>query len=45
MLEFLTGDSPQAALLRQIYVIYIVPILNPDGVSYGNNRCSLAGER
>jgi hypothetical protein len=45
MLEFLTGDSPQAVLLRQIYVIYIVPILNPDGVSYGNNRCSLAGEQ
>ena len=45
MLEFLTGESPQAVLLRQIYVIYIVPILNPDGVSYGNNRCSLAGEQ
>ena len=43
MLEFLTGDSPQAQLLRQIFVIYIVPILNPDGVVYGNNRCALAG--
>ena len=44
MIEFLTGDSPQANLLRQIYVIYIVPILNPDGVIYGNNRCSLSGD-
>ena len=44
MLEFLTGESPQAQLLRQIFVIYIVPILNPDGVVYGNNRCALAGE-
>jgi hypothetical protein len=43
MLEFLTGDSPQAHLLRQAFVIYIVPILNPDGVIYGNNRCALAG--
>ena len=44
MIEFLIGDSPQAQLLRQIFVIYIVPILNPDGVIYGNNRCSSAGE-
>jgi predicted deacylase len=43
MLEFLTGESPQALLLRQIFVIFIVPILNPDGVAYGNNRCSLSG--
>ena len=45
MLEFLTGESPQAQLLRQIFVIYIVPILNPDGVVYGNNRCALAGKK
>ena len=44
ILEFLTGESPQAQLLRQLFVIYIVPILNPDGVVYGNNRCALAGE-
>ena len=30
-------------MLRQVYVIFIVPMLNPDGVIYGNNRCSLAG--
>ena len=43
MLDFLTGDSIQASQLRHHYVIYIVPILNPDGVVFGNNRCSLAG--
>ena len=43
MLEFLTSDCSQAVLLRQVFVIFIVPMLNPDGVMYGNNRCSLAG--
>lgn len=43
MLDFLVGDSPQAKVLRQTYVIFVVPMLNPDGVMYGNNRCGLAG--
>lgn len=43
ILDFLTSDTPQAKLLRQEFVIFIVPILNPDGVIYGNNRCGLAG--
>jgi hypothetical protein len=43
MLEFLTSDCSQAVLLRQVFVIFIVPMLNPDGVIFGNNRCSLAG--
>lgn len=43
ILEFLTSDCSQAQLLRQVFVIFIVPMLNPDGVTYGNNRCSLAG--
>ena len=43
ILDFLTSDTSQAQLLRQIFVIYIVPVLNPDGVIYGNNRCCLAG--
>ena len=43
MLDFLTGNSPQAQLIRQVFVLFIVPVLNPDGVVYGNNRCSLAG--
>jgi len=43
VLDFLTGDSPQARLLRSLFVFKIVPMLNPDGVMYGSNRCSLAG--
>jgi hypothetical protein len=42
-LDFLTGDSQAAQLLRQNFVFFIVPMLNPDGVIFGNNRCSLAG--
>lgn len=43
ILDFLVGDSPSAILLRKMFVIFVVPILNPDGVILGNNRCSLAG--
>ena len=43
MLDFLSSDCAQAVLLRNVFVIYIVPMLNPDGVIYGNNRCSLSG--
>jgi len=43
MLDFLTSDCKQAVVLRNAFVIFVVPILNPDGVIYGNNRCSLAG--
>ena len=42
-LEFLTGDSLEAKLLRDNFVFKIVPMLNPDGVINGNYRCSLAG--
>ncbi|CAM9668975.1 unnamed protein product [Ectocarpus sp. 4 AP-2014] len=43
MLDFLTGDNAEARLLRSLFVFKIVPMLNPDGVAFGNNRCSLAG--
>lgn len=43
MLDFITGESAEARLLRSLFVFKIVPMLNPDGVAYGNNRCSLAG--
>lgn len=42
-LDYLTSDCPNAQLLRNCFVVYIVPMLNPDGVIYGNNRCGLAG--
>eukprot|EP00953_Heterococcus_sp_UTEX-ZZ885_P012636 7239-Heterococcus_DN1.PRE.1 len=43
MLDFLTGPTQEARLLRSLFVFRIVPMLNPDGVARGNNRCSLAG--
>lgn len=39
MLDFLTGESIEARLLRSLFVFKIVPMLNPDGVAFGNNRC------
>jgi len=35
--------SKEAAPLRKEFVIRIVPMLNPDGVIYGNYWCSLLG--
>ena len=43
VLEFLTGTSPEAQLLRKNFVFKIIPMLNPDGVINGNYRCSLLG--
>ena len=42
-IDFLTGTSREAELLRQAFVFKIIPMLNPDGVIYGNYRCGLAG--
>jgi len=35
--------SEEAHELRKHFVFRIIPILNPDGVIYGNYRCSLIG--
>lgn len=43
VLDFLTGDSSAAKELREKFIFKIVPMLNPDGVIVGNNRCSLTG--
>jgi len=43
ILDFLTGTSVDARILRENFVFKIVPMLNPDGVIVGNSRCSLAG--
>eukprot|EP00826_Nyctotherus_ovalis_P004872 TRINITY_DN11083_c0_g1_i1.p1 TRINITY_DN11083_c0_g1~~TRINITY_DN11083_c0_g1_i1.p1 ORF type:complete len:528 (+),score=114.57 TRINITY_DN11083_c0_g1_i1:662-2245(+) len=43
ILSFLTGSDPVAKKLRESHVFLILPMLNPDGVIMGNNRCSLAG--
>ncbi|XP_076252419.1 cytosolic carboxypeptidase 2-like isoform X2 [Rhynchophorus ferrugineus] len=42
ILDFLTGDSAAAKDLRDKFIFKIVPMLNPDGVIVGNNRCSLS---
>ncbi|CAN0510831.1 unnamed protein product, partial [Scytosiphon promiscuus] len=42
VLDYLTSDCPQAMALRDKLVFKIVPMLNPDGVIVGNQRCSLA---
>lgn len=31
-------------VLRESFVFKIVPIVNPDGVFLGNNRCNLIGQ-
>ncbi len=43
IISFLLSDSPVAEALRNEFVFLIVPMMNPDGVVLGNNRCSLAG--
>ncbi|CAK9797042.1 Cytosolic carboxypeptidase Nna1 [Anthophora plagiata] len=44
IIDFLTGESDQAKILRERFVFKLVPMLNPDGVIVGNNRCSLSGK-
>ena len=43
VLEFLVSNAKEAKQLREKYVFKIIPMLNPDGVIYGNYRCGLAG--
>lgn len=43
-LTFLTDpDSKEAQILRENFIFKVIPMLNPDGVTNGNYRCSLAG--
>lgn len=43
IIDFLTGSSVEAMQLRERYVFKIIPMLNPDGVINGNNRCDISG--
>jgi hypothetical protein len=43
VIDYLTGPSLDAKILRDNFVFKIVPMLNPDGVIVGNYRCNLAG--
>ncbi len=43
LIEFLLSQDYRAKKLRSMFAFYIIPMLNPDGVVYGNYRGSLAG--
>lgn len=43
VIDYLTGPTLTAKILRENFVFKIVPMLNPDGVINGNSRCSLTG--
>ncbi|XP_061532628.1 LOW QUALITY PROTEIN: cytosolic carboxypeptidase 4 [Phycodurus eques] len=43
-LEFLCSNDPIAKALRETFVFKIIPMLNPDGVINGTNRCDLSRE-
>ncbi|KAG7383979.1 Cytosolic carboxypeptidase 2 [Phytophthora pseudosyringae] len=43
MLNYLTGPSTGATVLRRNFIFKVIPMLNPDGVINGNTRVSLAG--
>ncbi|KAM9808087.1 LOW QUALITY PROTEIN: cytosolic carboxypeptidase 4 [Neosynchiropus ocellatus] len=43
-LEFLCGSDPVAQSLREAFIFKIVPMLNPDGVINGTNRCDINSE-
>ncbi|CAI2325468.1 unnamed protein product [Caenorhabditis sp. 36 PRJEB53466] len=43
IIEFLVSGDERAQKLRKVYCFKIVPMLNPDGVSLGNYRCSIMG--
>lgn len=42
-LDFLLSDTRLARLLRHHFIFRLIPMLNPDGVIYGNTRTSLVG--
>ncbi|XP_055365774.1 cytosolic carboxypeptidase 4 isoform X2 [Betta splendens] len=43
-LEFLCSNDPVAQSLREAFIFKIIPMLNPDGVINGMNRCDLNGK-
>jgi len=43
VIKFLLSDSPEAVDLREKFIFKIIPMLNPDGVVYGNYRSSMLG--
>lgn len=42
-MEFLIRNCIEAEMLRNHFTFYIIPMINPDGVIFGNYRCNLSG--
>ncbi|WP_339652437.1 M14 family metallopeptidase [uncultured Maribacter sp.] len=42
-IETLSGDSPKALKFRDSYDLFVVPLMNPDGVDNGNWRHNMDG--
>ena len=42
-IETITGDSPQAKNFRNGYDVFVVPLMNPDGVDNGHWRHNMGG--
>lgn len=42
-IDFLLSNTRSAQILRKNFIFKLVPMLNPDGVRYGNTRVSLIG--
>jgi murein tripeptide amidase MpaA len=43
IIDYLLSDEQGAKDLREKFVFKIIPMLNPDGVRYGNYRCDIFG--
>ena len=43
LINYLLSNNEEADTLRKHFIFKIIPMLNPDGVKYGNTRCSLLG--
>jgi len=43
MIDFLLSPDKIAKKLRARYIFKIIPMLNPDGIRYGNYRCCTLG--
>jgi hypothetical protein len=43
VIKFLLSEAPEAVELRDNFIFKVIPMLNPDGVIYGNYRSSMLG--
>jgi cytosolic carboxypeptidase protein 2/3 len=43
IIDYLIGNSLEARILRENFVFYVIPMLNPDGVINGFYRADISG--